>query len=281
MELEVVDQVSVASGLGNEDRVGTAPPLAWVIDGATDVVPEALTSGGTDAAWFAAALERALRAVAAEDAESLAGLAATLAARIAPEFAAAARRPPEGRREHPSASGIVVRTRGAGLEYLSIGDCTLLAEDRGRRVRIGVDEHDAGDRWVAEALTRRTAGAAAPTRADLWPQLRAQRARMNTEEGYGVFSITPTPARFVRHGTLPLEKGARILLATDGVMRLVDVFRRYDTAQLFEAAWAQGLAPLVAELRAIEAADDACTRYPRAKTSDDATALLLRLTAAP
>ena len=283
MGLEVVDLVSVASGPENEDRAGARPPLAWVIDGATDVVPEPLTRNGSDAAWFAAAMHDAVGELAAAPLPSLIELPEIVAARLAPRFGAAVRRAPVNAGEHPSAAAIVIRADGTGaIEYVSLGDCVLMVEHEGRLARIGIDEEEAGDRWVADALTGASADAearAAPlTRADLWPRLRAQRARMNTPAGYGIFSITPPPRPMIRHGTLACPAGTRVLLATDGLMRLVDVFRRYDAARLFAAAWSDGLAPLVDELRALETADADCTRFPRAKTSDDTTALLLRLT---
>jgi hypothetical protein len=284
MSLDVADILSLAGGRDNEDRAGVAPPLAWVIDGATDVVPEPLTRGGSDAAWFAEAMHDTLSGLDASSHPSLAALPRLVADRLAPRFAAACRKPASGPEDHPSASAIVIRSAGSGhLEFVSLGDCTLLAESGGRMTKVGVDEEDAGDRWVADALTGRSQGSTTPrpplSRADLWPFLRAVRARMNTPSGYGVFSITAPPPSMIRHGTLPVEPGSRILLASDGLMRLVDIFRAYDTERLFAAAWTKGLAPLFDELRALEAADADCTRFPRAKTFDDTTALLLRTTA--
>lgn len=276
MRLETVEILSIASGAENEDRAGVAAPFAWVIDGATDVVPEPLTAWPSDAAWFADAMHGLAQELPAMPAVSLADLPAIVAARLAPRFDAEARRAPAGRNDHPSASAVVVRSIASALEYVSVGDCTLIVDDGGRRTQIGVDEENAGDRWVVDAL-KASAQDKPMTRADLWPQLRAQRARMNTPEGYGVFSITTPPRTMIRHGTVPLTTGSRILLASDGLMRLVDVFRRYDAARLFDAAWASGLSPLFAELRAAEHADADCTRYPRAKISDDTSAVLLRV----
>ncbi len=75
---------------------------------------------------------------------------------------------------------------------------------------------------------------------------------MNTPGGYGVFSITPPPAHFVRSGALTLAPGATVLLASDGLTRLVDVFGRYDARKLFDRARSHGLATLIGELRQIE-----------------------------
>lgn len=283
MTLEVVDILSLASGTANEDRAGAAPPLAWVIDGATDLVPEPLTDAASDASWFAAAMHTLLSGLDANAHPSLAELPALVAQRLEQKFSAEAQRLPTGREDHPSASAVVIRMLEHGaIEFVSVGDCTLLVETGDRLMKIGVDEQDAGDRWVADALTGKPKDggvAQAPlSRADLWPRLRAIRAQMNTPSGYGVFSITAPPPTMIRHGKLDASPGSRILLASDGLMRLVDVFRTYDTERLFTAAWANGLAPLFAELRALEAADAECRSFPRAKTSDDTTAMLLRVT---
>lgn len=284
MTFDVADILSIASACDNEDRAGVASPLAWVIDGATDVVPEPLTHATSDAAWFAAAMHDTLSTLDANALASLADLPDFVAERLAPQFASQSRRPATGPEEHPSAAAIAIRGLASGmLEFVSLGDCVLIVEDEDRMTKIGVNENDAGDRWVADALTGKSNGASsaqAPlTRVDLWPMLRAKRARMNRPNGYGIFSITPPPRTMVRHGTLKVSPGSRILLATDGLLRLVDVFRTYDAERLFAAAWAKGLAPLFDELRALELADEDCTRFPRAKTSDDATAVLIRVTA--
>lgn len=282
MKLEVVDVLSIASGHANEDRAGAAPPFAWVIDGATDVLPEPLTRAPSDAAWFAAAMDGMVRGLAAAPPATLIDLPRLVAERIAPRFAAEARRPARGADEHPSASAIVIRCTGDSLEYVSLGDCVLVVEN-GTLTKIGVAEEEAGDRWVADALrghAREPGTTHAPlTRADLLPRLRAQRARMNTPSGYGIFSLTAPPGTMIRHGALPIAAGTRILLATDGLTRLVDVFRRYDIDRLWAAAWSGGLLPLVGELRTLETDDADCTRFPRAKVSDDTTALLLHVRA--
>ena len=101
---------------------------------------------------------------------------------------------------------------------------------------------------------------------------------MNEPTGYGVFSLTPTPMRFVRTGQVVMQEGGHVLLATDGLMRLVDVFGCYNARNLLDAAVSNGLEALLRELRGIETSDADGHRYPRAKAYDDATGLLLRWT---
>ena len=64
---------------------------------------------------------------------------------------------------------------------------------------------------------------------------------------------------------------------TDGYATLIDDYAQFDPAGLFAAVRTQGLAQVAIQLRALEAEDAACTRFPRFKASDDATALWLRV----
>ncbi|MFA5948691.1 MAG: protein phosphatase 2C domain-containing protein [Hyphomicrobium sp.] len=282
MRLTVVEHTSNPSGTANEDRAGIAGRVAWVIDGATDVISAPLTPATTDASWFADIMHTRLVDMAPNMTSPLSSLPQVLAEEIAPAFARLASRPPIGPEEHPSAAAIVIRLDGPQLEYVTLGDCALIAEGAdGRLHHIGDAAEHAGDRWVADAIKQHLAATPSATSATfhdhLWPKLRHARARMNAPDGYGVFSITPAPARFIRTGSIALRPGSRVLLATDGLMRLVDVFKTHDAKTLFDAATTQGLADLVARLRALEHADAACLEFHRAKVRDDATGLLLRL----
>lgn len=279
MPLTVLDLATVASGAENEDRIGTRGALAWVIDGATDIGSEPIIGPGSDAGWFAGAIHDVLDDPGFDIGPRLADLPSRLAATIAARFEMAQRRAPADRFEHPSASGVVVRMAGATLDYVSVGDCTLIVEQNGTVARIGSDLADAGDKRLAAAIARfhddNGGASAAAARAHVWPAMRAARNRMNTPGGYGILSITPPPDEFVRAGQVDLASDARILLASDGLMRLVDVFHAYDDGSLLRAAERHGLAALCHELRAFEHGDPETRVHPRAKTCDDASGLLL------
>lgn len=285
MSLALIDEITVAGSGVNEDRIGHAGDYAWVIDGATDVLDAPLTSAPTDADWIAGTLDAALEAHAIEPQCAFAALPGHLAAVCADLIAATARRQPQTRHEHPSAAGLVVKCSAGVLSYFAIADCTMLVARPGEEIVriIGSEPGDVGDARLRDAVRRHQRADPAAIARDpailrdlMREDLKAMRAAMNRVDGYGVLSITPTPERFIRSGFISVAPGTRMLLASDGFMRLVDVFQRYDDAALVEAADAHGLGALLTQLRAIEQADRAGASHPRVKPSDDASAMLLR-----
>jgi hypothetical protein len=280
----IADIVTLAGNEVNEDRAGASGTLVWVIDGATDVVERPLTTGRTDASWIAETLDALIRHYAIGPQLDLPVLPAMLAERLQSEFGLVADRQPVGRHEHPSASGMIVNVRGDTLNYVGVGDCSLLLRSKTGIHRIGISEDDAGDQWVRDELTairREQADASAETAcAHLWAKLRAARAAMNQPDGYGVLSLTPPPSHFIMSGSEEIAAGDHALLASDGLMRLVDVFRIYTAEQLLLGAVNQGVSSLAREVRELEQTDSECARFPRAKCHDDATGILLTFSSA-
>ena len=275
MPFVILDCLTSASGRVNEHRAGAANDLAWMIDGATDVVERPLTSAATDADWIAGRLDAVFAALSATPPADLSLLSDLAAARLASEFDCEQGERRSTRQSTPSASAIVVRACDTGLDYVCVGDCTLLVEGLSGFVRVGVDEGEAGDPQLAKALAALHANhgglRAEAARARIWPSIKAGRAAMNEPNGYGVFSITPTP----RHFEIDMPAGGHALLASDGLMRLVDVFKLYTALDLLSAVRNGGLTPLMRLLRMVECDDVHGHRYPRAKVNDDATGLLL------
>lgn len=283
---EVGGSLGGSAGI-NADRTGQAGSLAWVIDGATDVLAAPLLPGGSDAAWYAAALDAELhRLGAAGGTPRLPALTAHLEAYTAARLAAEARRPPAAVHEHPSAAGIVLRLGNARLEWLALADCELVIQQPGGAPEVTGTEPGAppGDALAVAAMEeyRRTRAAASITevRAGIWPMLRARRDLLNQPGGYGVFSTLPTPDAFLRTGTVPATAGTWALLATDGFTATAEVFSVCTLAELLPMARERGLGRMLAELRAMERADAECRTHRRTKAHDDATALLLEVVAA-
>ena len=275
----VIDIATLAANEVNEDRAGAAGAFAWVIDGATDVIETPLTKAATDASWIAETLDSLLRQLTDTPPPDLADLPAILTGALQSEFRRAAKRQPIGRHEHPSAAGLIVRTNGAHLDYVAVGDCSLLVTTSAGVLRIGVNEKDAGDLWVADALrtfrARHPEAALDAAHAHLWPKLGAARWAMNQSDGYGVFSLTPNSVEL--HQTWHSTSHARRSRATR--VGWIDAARRRFSSLHSRGAVGRGgnrgLASLAQEVRALEEADRDCLQFPRAKRCDDATGVLL------
>jgi hypothetical protein len=278
----VIDRISSSSpgAAINEDAVGATASAAWAIDGATGVSERPpLVAGTTDAAWLAGDLNAALHG-AFDDAEVDVGQAlAGIEAKLQADFLAIDLQPATPAGEQPTAALAVVGLQGEALHFLGIGDCRIIYEEHTGEI----GEFNPSSIGPAEALIvaeRRRLLAQYPGE-DPWPRLKAfirpLRERANQEGGYSVVHPTrPWSKRVVRETR---EAGAvrRLLLVSDGLYRLVDVFKAATIAGFMQAAVAEGLSRLYTELRALEDADRDCSKYPRVKTYDDASGILISL----
>jgi hypothetical protein len=293
----------------NEDALACLDDAALVLDGATPLGPS-LLPGPSDAAWMAQFGARRLAAHLRDGDEPDMALKHALAD-AEKSFAGLARRPIREKWQTPCASMMMVvdrlgrdpsppRTRSVlaeempvagprasegqrGIECLWFGDCAAIIEQDGRIELVGetIEKRQAEAaraRKMAQEL--KLPAASGIDRAEIQPLLRAARNRINSK-GNWLFSPDRRAAAHVAHRTLQVEDGALLLVASDGFLALVSDYGAYDTAGLVAAAREKGLAALGKELRAIEEDDALAEKFPRFKKSDDATALLLRVSSAP
>ena len=284
MHIKLRDIISLASSSLNEDRAGQAGALAWVIDGATDVLENRILPGHSDSAWFAGELDKCFYRASEQPDALLHEIAAQATNEIQSRFEATALRPVKYGHEHPSAAAILMHVEGNKLSYFSLGDCSLLCLP-GREstwdVVFGKDRRTADEenRDAAAKLTEEKHSSSHPhgIRDELMPMLRASRDALNKDEGYGIFSITHAPEHFIKSGEIEIESGDQFLLASDGLMRLVDVFEVYTLEAFGEKVLSHGIPVLMQELRSIENGDAECFNFPRAKARDDATGLIVEV----
>lgn len=263
----------------NDDAFTVEPGFAAVFDGATGLGPP-LLPGDSDAAWVARRGAARL-AVRAREHGLRGGLLAAIED-VAQAFAAEKLREPAEIWEIPFAAVMALGFAGDGmLDALWYGDCGALVLQPGRAVGIVGDAFEKRAREaerVAElAAARGMAPASGFARAEFLPVLREARNRVNTEKGGWAFG--PDRRAMGRAGAARIDApdGTLLLLATDGFLALASDYARYDAGALVAAAATNGLRALYGELRGIEAGDPEGLRFPRFKSSDDATALLVRV----
>lgn len=268
-----------APGVGRrtgDDRYGfdEAGGAAWVIDGATGVSDLRLFEAEeSDAAWYAAALSRRLLQLKGE--ENLEAYFAEVIRDVAVEARAAARFEMDEAPRYalPSAAGmwLQVRPDGGRADLVWLGDCVAIVRSPSGEVEAWGDVN----RVDVEIAQNRAWLAAGADPAERLQRLQDARSTLNTPGGFWIFSTHPEAADRISTRAVDVGPGARALLASDGFFRLVYPLERYDAGGLLDAVLEHGVGPLLAELRAAEAEPDAAMRYGLAKTSDDATAMVL------
>jgi Protein phosphatase 2C len=237
----------------NEDWYCCSPGTIAVLDGVT--VGPGIESGchhGTP--WYVARLGGALLAGAAVRPPSLRDVLAAGIAEVAALHADGCDLDTIGA---PSAALAVVRVREDTLEWLVLGDVTVVIDTA------------AGIRAVTDDRVAASVAGLDIRSADLGVRIGAARAaHRNRPGGYWVAAADPDAAAHALTGSVPLNEVRRVMVLTDGAARLVDLF-----GSTWDHALDIGPVQVLAEVRALEAADPDSVRYPRIKARDDATAL--------
>ncbi|HVZ69643.1 MAG TPA: hypothetical protein VG891_09275 [Rhizomicrobium sp.] len=279
--LEILDMLSLPGDPAkpNDDAFCHSETLAAVFDGATGL-GEQLLPVDSDAAWIA---RRGAEGLILHEAPHLAPREILFRAAFDAEkqFHELRLRPPAETYEIPFASMMYVSARPGRMEALWFGDCAVLVKRPHEPAHI---VGDALDKRAAEAArvarlaaARNLAPAAGVSRAEYLPALRAARNCMNTVEGSWAFCPDAACADHAQRLTFVAPRDTHMLLVSDGFLALASDYLSYDAETLLEAAKSKGLRALYGELRAIEEADPEGRKYPRFKKSDDATALLVKV----
>jgi len=275
--LTFVEAISLAGDRNkqNDDTLGFQQKSAWVIDGATDLSETPLTKTASDASWIAQVANTSLNAWTYGDLREAVRTASETAASA---FSYLTRGQNVERWQLPTASLLMLTENERGLiEGIDLGDCRVFALDANGVQVVG--GHGGLDDEVKLAAAQPDADKPLLKRKAAIETLRRNRSAINQEGGrFWSFGLHPACADHARTWTIQLKRPAHLLLMTDGFAALSDRYKVYEPAALVKAAISVGLQDLGRELRAIEAADASGSQHPRFKQSDDATAILLRLT---
>jgi hypothetical protein len=278
--LEVLDSISIPGNpeKPNDDAFAHIDGAAVVMDGATGLGDQ-LMPGKSDAAWLAAFGARRLMAYAREGASPGEAVGAALFD-AQTSFEALRKRPPVDTWETPFSSMMFVAENAQGTEALWFGDCAALVKRADAPVEIvgdALEKRQNEARRVAKlAEMHGLSPAAGINRPEYMEALRKARNFVNSN-GHWAFGPDVRAADHVSSKRIDAPKGTALLLCSDGFLALASDYNAYDADALVAAARSKGLKALCEELREIEREDPEGREFPRFKTSDDATALLLRV----
>lgn len=263
----------------NEDGFGLRGRHAWIIDGATGVAAQRLSAASSDAAWLAGEINAKIQDLASSNGANEAVFDA-LEGEISRDFAKAITPAGPANDDHaPSAClGLIGlwpgEEGGVVVQGAFLGDVVALVPTQQGVVRWTDERAKPFEKRTLAALGGSTREPGRMPEA-VRRQILENRTKLNRQDGYWVVNPLRSWAGQELRFEARLAPGQPIVLATDGFMRLVDVFAAYSDASL-HAALAQGRGEaLMQELRDLERGDPVADAYPRVKTHDDATVLVI------
>jgi hypothetical protein len=256
----------------NEDFPAALPDCAVLLDGAGG--PAEMPTGcshGTD--WYVRQLGiRLLAGMGGQPGTSLTDLLARGITEVAALHAGPCDLSDPGT---PSTTVVMARLRPDAIEYLVLGDSTLLVDRDGQEPLVLTDQ-----RIEEVAVAEQDAMKALPTGTPEHFAARVhfvgrQRELRNRPGGYWITSADPAAAAQACTGTVPTGGLRTITLLSDGATRFVE-FSLGSWPDLLGLLEREGIAAVFGRIRDAEADDPDGARWPRAKRHDDAAIVHFR-----
>jgi hypothetical protein len=274
--MEVLTGLTESLKAENEDGFGYRGEALWVVDAATPLTPGTIDRR-SPAAWLR---ERVCELLvdAPWQAPSLRQTLAWLIERLAVERRSAGLCSGSA---FPTAAVALVRRRATFLDLCLLGDLIVVVREVGGTATTFVDpQFDGAERAIVATVADRLAAgeAADDVYRATYDGLRARRRDRNTSGGVWILSDVATAAEHAHLSTVDVAAGSDVLVASDGFARALEPFAIVpDASALLDEVAAGRAYDLLRTLRAAEAADPECVRFPRFGVSDDATAVHVRL----
>jgi hypothetical protein len=169
----------------------------------------------------------------------------------------------------PSTTVVMARLRPDRIEYLVLGDSTLLIDRDGQEPAVFTDQ-----RIEQVAAAEQAAMNALPTGTPEHFEARVryvgrQRELRNRPDGYWITSADPGAAAHAWTGTESAAGLRSVTLLSDGATRFVE-FGLGDWPELAALLDTEGITVVFDRIRAAETGDPDGARWPRAKRHDDA-----------
>lgn len=261
-----VAATAAGSAQPNEDWHYTDEHLVVVLDGATGRTDLGCTHG---VAWYAKQLGMAIVSGAQKPATPLKSVLADAISHVASLHAECDLNHPGT----PSAGVAVLREVDSRIEHLVLGDVAVVLDTPGRGVQVAMDLAVRGTAADARREANRWPIGSPQKQAALQEMKRGELAARNRPDGYWIAAADPAAAEHALTGDVPSAQVRQAAVLSDGVERLVSLFKIMTWRQLLDVLEVSGPDELIRRVREIEGTDPLAERFARNKASDDATAV--------
>lgn len=265
----------------NEDTAYADKTAGWVIDAATGLTDSRYTSEGSDGEWFKNQWDKYLGKLMNNSEYTIKEIVKNGIKLIRDEFFKEAGTAEVKNIERPSASLAMVRFNKNTMEYLLLGDCSLLiqyADGHVERIKdTSLEKFDGKAISELDRIRRENNTTFQEARKAINPLLIKHRCMKNTPEGYWSLEFNDKAVEHCIEGKIPAKDVDSILLLTDGFASVYDIYGFCSIKELFSIIKTKGLNEVCNIIRNIEDKDSDMREFPRFKKSDDTSAVYYRL----
>lgn len=268
------------SGIYNEDMVGLCKKGAWVLDGATGLNNKNLISKESDAKWYVSWWNKYLQENIDKD-KSLKEIVLEGLEKIKKEYLLKLNGLKIENLDLPSASVVIIKFYTDKLEYILLGDCTLLLNKLNENIIIKDERVCKLDEKVfskMENLNKRCNLTIFEKKNILLPLIIENRLKKNSDKGYWILEFNKEAVEKSIHGYIDVEGEVRIMMSSDGFSCAWDRYNIFKENEMIEVGKNKGIGYINNKIRKLEKEDYNGIIFPRFKESDDSSCVYLHIT---
>ena len=266
----------------NEDIAFINNYAAWILDGATGLSRKNLVDTESDAKWFVEQWDEYLKKNIMKWNMELKDIVSEGIKQINNNFHTNLNDSQKSNLQSidlPSSTIALIRWDKNYIDYLLLGDCTLMFKNNNNEIKYIKDETlDHLDGIVIEFMTRekkKNSISHIEARELAMDLLVKHRSLKNKPNGYWSLGFSKESAEKAKVGKEKLEKESKILLMSDGFSILFNKYTKVKKEEIFDIIEQEGLKSCYKLIREIEDNDPECIQYPRLKKSDDSSAIFI------
>lgn len=267
------------SGNFNEDIIGLSPYGAWVIDGATGLNNKNLVSTESDAKWYVNWWNEYLHQNMKRE-NSLKEIIKDGIDEITKEYYRLIGDNQVEELDFPSCSCSILKFYDDKIEYVLLGDCTLLVKSN-ESVKILKDETICGlDKKVFDHIEK-IKGSKDMTlndkKSEALPLIIENRLKKNTVDGYWALEFSKEAVKNCISGYIEIDDEMKVMMASDGFSCGYDRYEIFGKDEMMQVAQTEGVDYIYKKVREVEKSDNMGIEFPRFKIYDDSSCIYLNI----
>ena len=261
----------------NEDVVGLSPYGAWVIDGATGLNGKNLISNESDAKWYVNWWNKYLHDNLSKN-ESLKEIVKNGIDKINKEYHKIIGDNKIEPIDFPSIACSIIKFYKDRIEYLILGDCTLLLSKNENVTTYKDDAISLLDKSVfdyIESLEDVKNMSFNEKKSNAMHIIINNRLKKNTVGGYWSLEFSKEAVENSINGFIEVDGNMKIMMSSDGFSCAYDRYNLFTKEEMFSVAQNQGIDYIYNKLREVEKSDESGVEYTRFKVHDDSSCIYL------